>query len=167
MLKGRYTRRLVDYSQYQAPRFKFNRVWGRGGCGAYALGVLTNSSPTAFYELNKGRRSYSDAFMVKQLRSLGCTVIPLKWKELNSARYLEYPISPQHVVLVSQVFLKREASWLVYHGGVGYHSGCEFTPTFIDAVNKPIVTAYLVWHPAYRAEFTGLMNVNPIVKKKS
>lgn len=149
MLAGKYKRRSVDLQRYRVARFNpylYHSV-PDCGCGATAVALLTGMDPVHLTTLNGKKKGYPDRWMVKTLKAKGYTVIPIKWKEINSDRWITYPVSKFHVVLVSQIMSKREASWFVYHNGLCYHNFAAFAPETLDFLNKPSITAYCIWHP--------------------
>lgn len=166
MFAGRYKRRAISLEALRAPLFNFNSSYnGVGvGCGANALACITGASPHRFVKLNKGRSHYSDSFMLKILKKKGYIVVPLKWKELNSDPWPEYPIKKDHVVLFSQLMAKREGSWLVMYDDKICHNfeSIYISPRLFFA--KPILTAYIVWHPSW-AHASSETTLEKIIKK--
>ncbi len=148
MLPGRYRRQSIDISQYKVNEFIPAADTGWGGCGATAISLLTGIRVNRLERGHTGIH-FSDQWMVTQLRKRGYTTVPLRWKEFNSDHLIYYPITPNHVLLVSQLMFKREASWLVYYNGDAYHNFQKLTMHPYDLLNKPILTAYIVWHPKW------------------
>ena len=154
MFKGRYKRRTESFDSLRSPLFQAGTselAYG-GGCGAYALAMLTHAPTCEFRVQNKRRSHYSDRFMVKTLRERGYTVRPLKWKELNSDAYIGSPIDERHVILYSQIMCKREASWMILHDNRSYHNFDVRTPMLHSFFAKPVLTAYVVFHPSWREQ---------------
>ena len=165
MLKGRYKKR-VDYTHLRA--FLFNPslycplTYGETGCGATALSLITGDHPWDIQDLNKKRPHYADRFMVKYLKNKGFTVTPITQKSVTSCRSDQYPVTSNHVILISQLMIKREATWVVYHRNIGYHNYVPGSHLALDFVNKPILTSYIIWHP----RFSASRNLSCIKPKK-
>lgn len=151
MLKGRYRRHSVNLMPYRVSRFIPHLYLDAGecGCGATAVSLITGDNPFSLNRLNKGKRHFPDKWVVTQLQNRFYTAIPLKWRELNSDGFVAYPIDNRNVVLISQMMFKREASWMVLHNGLVWHN---FEPSRIhpyDFLNKPVLTAYVLWHSSW------------------
>ena len=87
--------------------------------------------------------------MVQFLKDQGYTVVPLRWKELNSTSHWQYPIDYDHVVLFSMMCCRREASWFVMHRDNTFHNMLHMHVLPRTMLGKPILTAYLIWHPKW------------------
>jgi hypothetical protein len=149
MEKGTYTGRRVDFKKYAAVRFNpylFASPHGNGqGCGATALSLVTGIDPAVIARKN-GRSHYSDEFMVKFLRSENFRVIPLTQCNVTQDGVR---IGPAHVLLVSQLFMRNEATWGLIFGGIFFHN---FELSAIDSLsllNKPLLSAYVLHHPRW------------------
>ena len=151
MYKGKYTKATADYSQYRVKLFNPYLYdigeFGHIGCGASVLALLTGAPPTDIQTLNKDKKHYSDRFVKRFLKEEGFEVIPITQKGLNSTAYqIDYPIRKNHVVLISQLMAKREATWLVYYNNLTYHNFQVGSTEILDFINKPSLSAYIVWH---------------------
>ena len=151
MEQGVYTGRRVDYGRYAAavftPYFFSSNIRALMGCGASALALLTGILPEVIARQNQNRAHYADAFMVRFLCRRGFTVLPLTQCSVSAS---DSTLGQSHVVLLSQLFRKNEATWGVVFGGVYYHN---FDINYLDAfsfLNKPILSAYLLSHPNWR-----------------
>jgi hypothetical protein len=151
---GFYTKRPVTLYSYRVSKFKFpsdDLVFKSGGCGANALSVLTRISPTVIERANKnwGRSHYNDRFMVGFLRQKGYTVIPITKALVSQGKNpldVGNRIRRDHVLLVSQLYLEDEASWVVLYDGNLMHNFQEAPIYPLEFINRPILTAYLIYH---------------------
>lgn len=166
MLKGKYKGKSVNYDSLRTylfiPHLYDPALYGRAGCGATALSLLTGKHPWDIQDLNKRREHYSDRFMLKYLKDHRFDIQPITQKGVTNYRYVCYPITKEHVLLVSQLMAKREATWIVYHRGIGYHNFVPGSTELLDFVNKPILTAYILTHPTWKPT----LNSAGIKKKK-
>lgn len=151
MYLGRFKRTPDDYSGHQAyvftPHLFEPTVYGRAGCGATALGLLSGINPNTIRDQNRGRTHYSDRFMVQFLRKHKFTVQPVTHRGITSHKDNVYPIGRRHVVLTSQRFHRNEASWLVMHRNIIYHNFEIGGGDMLDLINKPTLSVYCVFHP--------------------
>ena len=85
--------------------------------------------------------------MVRFLRDHGFEVQRLT--QCNIANGLS-KIEKQHVILLSQLFRKREATWGIIFSGLYFHNFQVYFLETLTLIRKPIVTAYLVGHPTWR-----------------
>jgi hypothetical protein len=86
--------------------------------------------------------------MVSFLRKQGYRTLMLTPLKVCGARN---KIGGDHVVLVSQLFRRYEATWGVIHANTFYHNFQVFDLSALAFLNKPILSAYLVMHPQWRA----------------
>lgn len=156
MIKGKYQRQRVDYERLRAGVFAphlFARTSGTwAGCGACALSTITGIHPLHYTHLNRNKKHFSDRFMKQQLHKLQYEVIPIKQKWVVSSECTDFPLSREHVLLVSQLMQKREATWMVYHQNIQYHNFVAGGVDTLDFLNKPVLTAYAIHHAQFDAE---------------
>jgi hypothetical protein len=95
----------------------------------------------------------SDARMVQYLKDNGYTVEPIticSMAELNNDfDGADWHIRKDHVLLISQQFLKGEASWIVVYGDELMHNFQRAKLHPLEFINRPILTAYVVYHPKW------------------
>ena len=150
MENGSYTARRVNFADYAAAFFNpflFTADWrARLGCGASALSLLTGVLPEKVAREN-GDPHYSDAFMISFLRRRHYLV-----KELTLCRMSDGvgSIGRSHVILLSQLIRRNEATWGVIFNATYYHNFEWYTLDTLSLLNKPVVSAYLVLHPKWR-----------------
>lgn len=154
MQTGYYDGPLIDFSTYKSPKFKFNFDW-KGlffsyGCGANAISSITGETLRDIAEANHFQKHYSDRFMVNYLKKSGHTVIPLTLCAMTQGHtdhiLIKNKISRYHVLLISQLFLENEASWIVAHKGKLVHNFDKHFLYPLEFINRPILTAYVVHH---------------------
>jgi hypothetical protein len=141
--------RRADFESYAASVFAphlFNSSEQIcSGCGATALALLTGVPPTTIRGRHRGRH-FSDSFMTGFLRQRGYRVLRLTPLSVCGARNV---IGHNHVILLSQLFRRYEATWGVIHAQTYYHNFQIFELSALAFLNKPILSAYLVTCPAW------------------
>ena len=144
--------RRVDFAAYAASVFNPYLFHGsyrsQRGCGASALALLTGVAPEIIASEN-GRPHYSDHFMLQFLRAREFRTLHLTPRNVTTATK---PIGTQHVVLLSQLFKKKEGTWGVLFGDTYYHNFDLYALTALAFLNKPILTAYVVIHPKWQID---------------
>jgi hypothetical protein len=70
-------------------------------------------------------------------------------------------LGSDHVLLLSQLFTSLEGTWGVIHGNAYYHNFDMYELSALAFVNKPILSAYVVVHPAWRLTQTERPKVKP------
>lgn len=150
MTVGRQRGRRADFAPYTAsvfaPHLFSGAILGAFGCGASALALITGISPDLIAVKNGGPH-YSDSFMISFLRKHGHRTLMLTPLKVCGAKG---KIGSDHVVLMSQLFRRYEATWGVIHGNLFYHNFQSFDLSGLAFLNKPILSAYLVIHPRWR-----------------
>jgi hypothetical protein len=153
--KGKYTGRRVDFSRYATVCFNpflFSpATHATSGCGASALGLLTGKTPTCFLPRN-GVKHYSDAYMLRCLRRHGFRVVRLTQCNLTQATN---GVTARHVLLISQLIRKNEATWLVHFNSICYHNFDAYTLESLSFINKPLLSAYVLSHPKWPRDFSA------------
>lgn len=151
MEKGSYKGRLVDIPRFKASRFNpyffLGPLDSRCGCGASALALLTGISPAQILVENNSVH-FPDEFMLRFLRRHGCTVQELTQCNVSAS---DSKIGPDHIVLLSQLFRRNEATWGVIFSGVVYvHNFAFYHLDNLSLLNKPVLSAHLVIHPHWQ-----------------
>lgn len=150
MEKGSYNGRRVDFRNYTVARFNPHLFTGvsdaESGCGAAALALLTGISPRCI-AMQNGSAHFSDRFMVLFLRRHGYAVQPLTLCNVSTS---ETEIDLGHVVLLSQLYRRNEATWGVVFSGIYYHNFCLYRLNGLSFLNKPTLSAYLISHSSWR-----------------
>lgn len=150
MQLGSYDLASIDFAKYSSPLFYPKRSSDRvhGGCGNDAFFTLTGKNlPLAIRE-NKTVRGVPRPVMVRQLKRVGLTVMPVTGCQVVGP-YINNNIRNSHVLLFSQLFFKNEASWTVLHQGKMYHAGCVDDAHYLEFLNRPIIATYLIWHKSW------------------
>jgi hypothetical protein len=139
-----------DLSRFLVGRFTPNLYngWIKSGCGANTLALLTGVHPHKISNSNKeDQRDWKDRFMVRFLMERSFRVMKVDIKNLvMSNEYLSTPLQDEHVVMASHRLGRKEASWIVIHGGLFYHNFCIHKLGGLELINHPILTAYVVNH---------------------
>jgi hypothetical protein len=153
MVAGFYTKYPIDFKPYRVPFFQFNHNYGyRGqGCGAGALSIITGHSPFHIHYNICKRNHFSDVKMVRYLRQEGYTVIPVTQCAVTRLGGMNH-IKPDHVLLVSQLMMKNEGSWIVVNNGKLAHNFDIVPLSPLEFINRPILSAYIVFHPKWKVK---------------
>lgn len=167
MEKGTYTGRRVDYGRYATAVFNpflfTGSSRGNRGCGATTLALLTGVLPDTIARQNYYQSHFDDAFMVQFLHRRGFTVLPLTQCTVSASDSL---LGNSHVLLLSQLFRKNEATWGVIFGGVYYHNFDLYYLDQLSLLNKPALSAYLLSHPLWRLDHLPRLKTTPVPKAK-
>jgi hypothetical protein len=152
----------VDFSRYATACFNpflfSSSENASGGCGASALGLLTGIRPANFIPKN-GVKHYSDSYMLFCLRHHGFQVFRLTQCNLSHATC---GISDRHVLLLSQLYRKNEATWIVLFNSICYHNFDAYSLESLSFINKPLLSAYVLYHPKWQMTSGALVKPLPI-----
>jgi hypothetical protein len=144
----------VDFSPYAAsffaPHLYCGPVRSGLGCGASALALITGVAPEIIASENGGAH-YSDLFMTRFLRACNFRTIRLTTNMVTGARN---KIGADHVLLVSQLFRRQEGTWGVVFQDFYYHNFQGYVLSSLAFLNKPILSAYVVFHPKWRIKYS-------------
>jgi hypothetical protein len=155
----------VEFSNYAASCFNpflFNAAkHSVSGCGASALALLTGIQPANFVVKNHDDH-YSDEFMLRSLRRYGFRILRLTQCNLSQATA---GVNASHVLLLSQLFRENEATWIVLFNSVCYHNFDVYSLEALSFLNKPLLSAYLVFHPNW--QMTSGVSGKPLPKPKT
>lgn len=148
MIPGKYRHNKTNFNKYEVLKFGLHlfdcNCYVGIGCGAAALALITGANP---YKIRtKNQRTWTDDFMVRFLRKHGFSVAAItKCDVTNEDFYIKSPIKPYHIVLVSQLMKKNEASWSVLYNNYAFHN-FEIRPlSNLEFLNHPILSAYTVY----------------------
>jgi len=119
------------------------------GCGASALALITGVAPEIIASQNGGAH-YSDFFMTRFLRVRSFRTLRLTPRMISCAKN---KIGPDHVLLVSQLFRRDEGTWGVVFQDFYYHNFEGYVLSSLAFLNKPILSAYVVFHPKWRINY--------------
>lgn len=143
---GFYSRRpanLADFvTTFFAPCLFHDERRAGVGCGATALALLTGVTPAIIAMENRSKH-YRDKFMTRFLRRQHYRVLKLTMCTISTAKT---EINNGHVVLLSQLFRKNEATWGVIHNGLYFHNFVIYSLDSLSMLNKPVLSAYVVVH---------------------
>jgi len=154
MENGKYIKNTTNFNKFVCKKFNphlYDHVLHRSvGCGASALALITGHNPFKIAAKNKNRDHYPDKFLINYLRKNGYKVITInKCNLTNRETVIKYKINSNHILLMSQLFLKKEASWVVSWNDLLFHN---FEVSRLDAfgfINCPIVSAYVIYKKSY------------------
>lgn len=144
-----YARKL-ESETFSANKFiphVYNRRFTGHGCGASALALLTGVRPDKI----PSRDDWTSRFMLKFLHERGFTLAKITPQNLtNTTRLVTYAINSSHVILASILLSRTDATWVVIYSKSLYHNFEIVEFSGYEIVNHPIITAYLVHHPAWK-----------------
>jgi len=152
MKRGIYNNIPPDWPEFEVVKFVphlFCEEHG-DGCGNNTLALLTGIDPTKINNTNrKSPNNWKDSFMVKFLLNHGLKVADVTMCNVSDSSifFCSDSITNRHVLLISQLMAKNEASWAVAHNKLWYHNfqTCSFNA--LNLVNNPLLTCYVVHHP--------------------
>ena len=156
MEKGFYTDKKVDFNSFAISRFVPNifdpYIHTCIPCGISTLALLTGINPFILNASNKNRDHTSDKFMLDILKSNGFKIAKLTQCSVsnNTSRVLQNSIKYYHVLLVSQLVLRNEASWSVIYDQYIFHNFLVNLLKPLEFLNRPPITAYLLFHKKYK-----------------
>jgi hypothetical protein len=152
MENGTYGGGNTDFTNLVMDRFSAHlfdqKTYESVGCGANALALLTGENPKVFLKNNKRKSHYSDSFMIRNLRKYGYKVFKINKCNLtfrNKGNALYYSLNNNHLLLVSHLLKRNEATWIVHWNDIQYHNFELNKSTFWQIVNFPISTAYVLY----------------------
>ena len=147
--KSKHQGRRVDFSPYAtsyfAPHLYCGPVRSGLGCGACALALITGVAPEIIASQNGGAH-YSDRFMIRFLKARNFRTLRLTPNLVTGAKN---EIGADHVLLVSQLFRRAEGTWGVVFEDFYYHNFQAYVLSSLSFLNKPILSAYVVFHPKW------------------
>ena len=153
MRSGTYGKGNTKFEKLTVKRFPItiwdSYLYGKAGCGATALGLITGISPL---EIAKRHNSahYSDRFMVDFLRKHGVSVYEVNRANLSNKKTWTHSLKDNNVVLYSALIQKGEASWFTSVFQNIYHNCEVMKASYLDFVNFPIVSMFVL----YRKEWS-------------
>ncbi len=136
-------------ASFFAPHLFSGSIRSQLGCGASALALITGVPPETIAARNCGRH-YSDRFMTRFLRAQNFRTLRLTPRMVTGAKT---KIGASHVLLVSELFHPGEGTWGVIYADFYYHNFDAYALSSLAFLNKPIMSAYLVFHPNWRVSY--------------
>jgi hypothetical protein len=154
MEAGNY-KHYPKWSKYEVdmlPLYMYNpTTYGNYGCGSTALSIITGINPVKIQIANKNRH-YSDEFMLKYLRQHKIKCIKMTKCNLTNQKDWQYPINARHVLLVSQLVKKAEATWKIIYQGISHHNFLPSTFSVTSMLNNPVCSSYVLFKPEWKVE---------------
>ncbi len=138
-------------ASFFAPHLFCGSVRSALGCGASALALITGVAPEIIASQNGGVH-YSDRFMTRFLRERNFRTLRLTPQMVTEARS---KIRSDHVLLVSQLFRPGEGTWGVVFEDFYYHNFQNYALSSLSFLNKPILSAYVVFHRKWRINYVS------------
>lgn len=143
----------IDYASFQVRKFipfLYNEIYVQAGCGATLLSLLTGENP--FFIRNKNEHDkydWKDEFLLRFLKKRKFAIIPIKMLEVTNFDSCENPITSKHVIIISQIFNRKDSSWSCIYAGRIYHNFVVSNFDSYEFLNRPIISSYLVWHNSW------------------
>lgn len=113
------------------------------GCGATSLSLLVGELPHKC----SFRKTWDDKFMINYLKKHHWKTAKLTKHNICNRETILGPIAKNHIILLSCLFRKKEASWLVLYNNWIFHNFEIVELTSYEFLNLPILTAYLIKPP--------------------
>ena len=160
MEKGSYDGRHDALISFVSPKFCPNlyTIYGHPPpCGASAAALITGNAPGIIAK-HHGSPHYSDEFMVRYLRRHGCKVIRLTQCLISGGNGV---VRRDHVLLLSQLIRKNEGTWCVMYGEACWHNFAMYSVDALGYINKPILSAYIVWHARWQMPGVEIVKTSP------
>lgn len=151
---GKYNKK-IDFKKYTVSRPKLT-FFEKGyaslfGCGPSAAACLSGVNPSKISLINKDKNHFSDERMVKFLRSQKFEVIPLTVADVSNSLYVENKITRNHLLLLSQMYSRNQASWTVILNLEYIMHGFEINLLKADEfIQRPILTSYLLFKKSWK-----------------
>lgn len=164
---GSYHGRRVNFNLYAAacfnPHLFAQPAEAMYGCGTSALALLTGIAPSMIAK--KRRRLYwSDACMLRFLRRHG--IQTLRLTQCNLTRQPLNGVGNRHILLISQLFARNEATWIVLFNGIAYHNFDIYHQETLSFLNKPILSAYVLTKPEWQRQPNPIPKPPPVPRPK-
>jgi len=156
METGNYNdyRKWNNYIVTKFPMYLFDRsIYETVGCGANALALITGNSPWSIRKTNDWKDHYSDEFMLKYLRQHKIKCIKLTKCNLTNKKddsSITNAITDKHVILMSQLVKKAEATWSISIQGLNWHNFSASTMCAFDMISHPLSSAYVLYSPKWK-----------------
>lgn len=153
MKTGTYRENGTDFSLYTADVFRphlFNSSYADFGCGPCTLSLLTGLPPSqAATKVNP--LNTPDDKLLQVLEKYGIEHFGItKCEMTNDPVLVRNQITELHVLLVSQLWRRNEASWGVMYDNIFYHNFRPCGTNVLDFVNRPILSAYVLFNPTWK-----------------
>ena len=154
MKTGKYKENSINFEIYKAsgftPHIFYSPHYEAVGCGPATLSLLTGIPPTRSM-LKVNPKHTSDRELLNILFEKGIESFPITKCEMsNDPVAITNKITNQHVVLISQLYRRNEASWGVLYDDVLYHNFRPCSWSNLDLLNRPVLSAYVLWKPEWR-----------------
>lgn len=151
---GRYKKKPLDFKKCLVTRPRltfFDKFHSVFGCGPCAASTLTGIRPEKISKINKDKDHFSDKLMITFLESQNFKVIPLTIAELSNSSYVENNITRNHLLLLSQMYSKNQASWTILLNNEYIIHNFEIQKLFGDEfIQRPILTSYILFKKSWK-----------------
>ena len=119
-------------------------LYGKAGCGATALGLITGVSPL---EIAAKRNSghYSDRFMVDFLRKHKISAYKVNKANISNKKIWTHSIKDNNVLLYSSLIQKAESTWTISCFGTVYHNFEILKASYFDMLNFPVDSCFVLY----------------------
>jgi hypothetical protein len=147
------TYRKINFGLFNIDKFTphlFSHV-SNYGCGATALSLLIGKHPDEF----PTKDHWTTRYMLECLRKHGFKTAKLTKRSITNVVYPAYPVSRSHVLLLNVKYIKNLGSWLVIYDERIYHNFEIIKFQGYELLNHPIVEAFLIVHPSWKAAKDG------------
>lgn len=149
-------KRRVDFQRYLAPNLNLSKFktkseyWGFECCASSAMSMLLNISPI---EIDKKCKDLKEGWhtedVMKFLKKRGFQVIELSKPMVLNTWWQDYPLQPQHCLLINCCMDNEENSMVILHKGQIWHNFRKEENPALYFLNKPTQDVMLVYHPSW------------------
>lgn len=124
----------------------------KGSCGTAAISTITGINPTLVdKKMPKTNDYWTDRAMKKFLKKHGYVMTEITVSRVTqNPDYQEEPITPNHILLVSQEVCYGEGTWAVIHDHKRYHNFEEEPLDPFEFINQPTMTVYSISHKKWQ-----------------
>lgn len=150
---GSYKSKQIDFTSFHCTKFVphlYDPSLYNVGCGASALSLITGIPPFDALKLLKNKVDVQDKAIIKLLKTCNFKVARINKSAVTNFSYLASPIKPYHVILISCLLFKGEASWFVLWQNIMYHNFEPKNLSKLEFLNSPIVSCYLITHSSWK-----------------
>lgn len=128
----------------------FNSLDARSaGCPYTTIALLTGEDPWILRHKYKSNPTMEAKVMIKHLKSVG-----FKTTEITGNLSMKYlkdgkGFTNSHVILATVRMTAREASWVVFYGGLMWHNFEAVSTSYVTSLTFPLINAFILFLPEW------------------
>lgn len=146
-------RKIEDFYVEKFNPFLWDKNIYNTGCGSTLLGMLAGKSPLEIAMKNKYKEDYSFHFILSYLKKHNFKILEITLDKLSRGK-TEYTafgekLNDRCVILSCLHLTKKQASYVVCHGGILYHN-LEMTKLNpLDFLNWKPIRSFVIWKKSW------------------